>query len=75
MDRIATPDAELMTDLACLHHARTLLRWAGYYLANAEPSREAERAARDLHIAHESLSRALTASAHPSANPEQLAIF
>jgi hypothetical protein len=70
-----TPDAGLMTGLACLNHARTLMHWAGYYLAHAEPSREATRAARDLHIAHESLSHAMTTCAHPGAEPEQLDIF
>jgi hypothetical protein len=75
MDRLDLPDAELMTGLACCNHARTLIHWSGYYLANAEPSREVERAARELHIAHESLARALTASEHQSAVARQLAIF
>jgi hypothetical protein len=43
MDRLDLPDAELMTGLACCNHARTLIHWSGYYLANAEPSREVER--------------------------------
>lgn len=70
-----TPDAGLMTGLACLNHARILMHWAGYYLANTEPSRGAGRAARDLAIAYESLSRALTTSDYPNTVARQLDIF
>ena len=75
MDQIALPDAWLMSDGVCLETARTLLHWAGYYLAHASATRTTRRASYDLSIATDSAREALAERQVPESRRAQQTLF
>ncbi len=71
MDRIELPDADRLSDAARLEIARTLMHWAGYYLAHATATRTTRRASYDLSIAMDSAREALAERQVPESRRAQ----
>ena len=75
MDRIELPDADRLSDATRLETARTLMHWAGYYLAHVTATRTTHRARMDLSIATDTTREALAECQVPGFRRAQPDLF